>query len=471
MKRTILVVAIVALALLTSGFTIRRVFFDNSAVATGYLQPASVAQLNFAATGAITAIHVHAGDTVKAGQVLASQDTKAIEAQLAAHQAALAADQAAIQFHQNPLRPQEAQALELAVVAAQGLVGAAQTKAAETFKVDNTLATTAANEAQATRDTLAADQQNAARIAPACGSLLSTITPSGSSVAPTGDAARPTDSPITHPPATVLPTDQALLNACNQIAHQIAQDQAGLTQAGAAYDQAVAKRQLNARTLGTDVTDAQRQLDVAVNQNAVGLLPSTPATVAQAQAAVTTDNVAVAADRASLAAAMLVAPADGVVADIGAIVGEIAGPEGVRLYGSPQALPEKDSSGIQLFPQPPKQQTQQQSQFKSLLTLNSVAVKVVAQLNEGDLHAVTSDTYATITFPALPGQSFKARIEHVQPQAVNINGSVYFLVDLALPTQPPTAQMLSAGSGGNKRQPSAIPLSALVVGLTANVRF
>jgi hypothetical protein len=210
---------------------------------------------------------------------------------------------------------------------------------------------------------------------------------------------------------------------------------------------------------------------VAVNQTAVGLLPSTPATVAQAQAAVTTDNVAVAADRASLAAAMLVAPADGVVADIGAIVGEIAGPEGVRLYGSPQALPEKDSSGIQLFPQPPKQQTQQQSQFKSLLTLNSVAVKVVAQLNEGDLHAVTSDTYATITFPALPGQSFKARIEHVQPQAVNINGSVYFLVDLALPTQPPTAQMLSAGSGGNKRQPSAIPLSALVVGLTANVRF
>jgi hypothetical protein len=167
-----------------------------------------------------------------------------------------------------------------------------------------------------------------------------------------------------------------------------------------------------------------------------------------------------------------VAPAEGVVADIGAIVGEIAGPEGVRLYGSPQALPEKDSSGIQLFPQPPQQPTQpQQSQFKSLLTLNSLAVKVVAQLNESDLNVVSADAPATITFPALPGKSFEGYIDHVQPQAVNINGSVYFLVELSLPTQPPAAYTLTAVSTADEPHSSALPLSSLLVGLTANVRF
>ena len=87
MKRTIFVAVIVVLAVGALGYTIRRVFFNQSVVTTGYLQPEAVTQLNFATTAPITEITVQVGDVVRAGDVLAKQDTSALEATLAARRA------------------------------------------------------------------------------------------------------------------------------------------------------------------------------------------------------------------------------------------------------------------------------------------------------------------------------------------------------------------------------------------------
>ena len=162
---------------------------------------------------------------------------------------------------------------------------------------------------------------------------------------------------------------------------------------------------------------------------------------------------------------MLVAPADGVVSSVGGSVGEVAGAEGVRVFSTPQPLPQKDSSGINLFPQAPRGANQQTNQFNSLITLGSLSVEVLAQVGEDDLHSINSEERATITFPAIPGESFTGYVTHVEPQAVNIDGSVYFLVEVSLPRQPRAAFTTAWGPESD----GSTPRSTRLVGLTANV--
>jgi hypothetical protein len=155
------------------------------------------------------------------------------------------------------------------------------------------------------------------------------------------------------------------------------------------------------------------------------------------------------------------------VSSLGGSVGEVAGAEGVRVFGTPQPLPQKGSSGINLFPQAPRQLNQQTSQFNSLITLGSPSVEVLAQVSEDDLNEIGAQQRATVTFPAIPGESFTGYVAHVEPQAVNIDGSVYFLVEIALPRQPRAAFTAARGSGSE----GATPQATRLVGLTANVHF
>ncbi|HXY29002.1 MAG TPA: biotin/lipoyl-binding protein, partial [Acidimicrobiales bacterium] len=74
---------------------------QQAVVSSGTIEPATQAALNFAVSGTVNAVNVKAGQTVTAGQVLATVDTTALteqvdaaQAQLAAAQARLAADQA-----------------------------------------------------------------------------------------------------------------------------------------------------------------------------------------------------------------------------------------------------------------------------------------------------------------------------------------------------------------------------------------
>src|SRR5664279_3947317 len=65
----------------------------KSITTTGTLTPADQEQVNFAATGTVTAVNVSAGQTVTAGQALATVDTLQMQATLATDQAKLVTDQ------------------------------------------------------------------------------------------------------------------------------------------------------------------------------------------------------------------------------------------------------------------------------------------------------------------------------------------------------------------------------------------
>src|SRR5579862_421947 len=62
--------------------------------ASGTLQPGQQANLNFAVSGKVTAVDVTTGQTVTAGQTLATVDPTALQAQLDAAEASLSASQA-----------------------------------------------------------------------------------------------------------------------------------------------------------------------------------------------------------------------------------------------------------------------------------------------------------------------------------------------------------------------------------------
>jgi multidrug efflux pump subunit AcrA (membrane-fusion protein) len=66
---------------------------EQTVTSSGTIEPATQADLNFAVSGAVTAVDVKAGQTVAAGQVLATVDTTALNQQLNAAQAQLTSAQ------------------------------------------------------------------------------------------------------------------------------------------------------------------------------------------------------------------------------------------------------------------------------------------------------------------------------------------------------------------------------------------
>jgi multidrug efflux pump subunit AcrA (membrane-fusion protein) len=460
MKRTIAVVVITVVALVGAVFAVRTVFFDNEIVATGYLQPVAVAQLNFGASAPVTELLVDEDERVHAGQVLARQDTSALEAQLAAHQATLAVDQVALAYQQDPTTPPELQGLQLATTSAQAQLDAARQKAAGTAGVDDALVTSAAGAVDTARAALAADQAQAASMASSCSAVTAAGAAAGVAPEPAPaaefSATGTTGVPITLPPPTVAPVNTQLLSVCNDLARRLTTGQAHVADAEHDYQVAQARRDLNASTASASIDSAQQQLAVAVNRQAIGLQPATPESLAAAQAAVAQDTIAIAELRKQVDAAVLVAPRDGVVRNIGGDVGEVAGPEGVRVYGSPQALPQKGSNGINLFPEAPKQPSQQTQQYQALITLDSEPLQVVAQVPESSVDDLRAGQHVTVAFPALDDQQVDGHIARIEPEAVNNDGDVSFLVDVALDEQP-----RGNGADGSPR----------LVGITANIRF
>lgn len=74
-------------------FTVSRGTLQQTVTASGTIEPASTEDLNFTSPGTVTAVDVQAGQTVKAGQVLASLDSAQLQAAVA--QAQQTVDQAA----------------------------------------------------------------------------------------------------------------------------------------------------------------------------------------------------------------------------------------------------------------------------------------------------------------------------------------------------------------------------------------
>lgn len=100
----------------------------QSVITTGTVEPAVQDSLNFATPGRVTSVAVAAGDTVRAGQVLATIDPVALTAALAQAQASLANDQAKVANDEtSSATSTQLAADQAAVTVAQSQVAAATT--------------------------------------------------------------------------------------------------------------------------------------------------------------------------------------------------------------------------------------------------------------------------------------------------------------------------------------------------------
>ena len=211
------------------------------------------------------------------------------------------------------------------------------------------------------------------------------------------------------------------------------------------------------------VNEAQAALATAQAEQNVGLHPFTPAQLAAAQAAVAQDLATISATNSKISQAQLRAPFSGIVAQVNGAIGDLASPQGVKQPSSPSGVPTQPGSGIAIFPQAPSGSTQQTPEFASMLTLNSTGARVVAQVSETDITKVKVGDTATITFPAIPGYTYTGVVRHINPTAIDQNGTAFYLVDLVVRTSNPKS---STGGGG-----TSDPLPAPRVGLTADVSF
>ena len=274
--RGVVVAVMVVGAALLLGFAVDDILLANPVAATGVVQPASDAQLNMSTTGPIAAIPVHVGQTVRAGEVLASQDTSALTAKLAADQSKLSADQATLQQQQSGVQSEQLQQLKDQVTVAQVQLTTAQQKLSQTTATTNATVAAAQAQLQSDQTMMAADQQTYQDDAAACVSA-------------------------TPPPN------------CAADQRQVQVDQGKLGTDQNSYRQVQADQQSEVSAAQASVNQANAAVGSAQAALGVGTAPASPGIIAATQALIQQDTAGIATDKAHLAQAVLTAPFDGIV--------------------------------------------------------------------------------------------------------------------------------------------------------------
>ena len=327
------------------GAAVNDLLLSSSLSAAGVVQPALDAQLNMPTTGTISSIPVHVGELVHAGQVLASQDTSALDADLAADEAKLTADQTTLAQEQAGGQATQVQQLQDQVAAAQAALATAQQKLSGTTATSDAAVAAAQATIRTDQALLASDQQTYQDDIPECVSAT--------------------------PPAS-----------CGSDQRQVQVDQGNLTADQNALDQARPPSSPSSTRPRTGSTRRRRPWPpprLPWPREAHRPRPnSSPAT----SAAIQQDEAAIASDRAKLADAVVTAPFDGVVTAVNGTVGEVVTSQGVRQATAAQSLPQGTTTGIQLFPQGPQSGTASSPSSAALITLDSVQNQMVVQVPE-----------------------------------------------------------------------------------------
>ena len=387
-RRALFVGAVVVLAAVALAFT-GMSLFGGGITGSGIVEPMSAVQLNFSQTAPVSSLLVSPGQSVRKGQILATQDPTDFSSKLQSDEAKLAADNT--QLATGPSQQQTPQQLQSQVSEAQTALQSAQTKSSNLASADGLAVSNASSQVQAAQATLSADQQGATS---ACS-----------------------------------PGPQGSTGSCDAAQHQLSVDQAAITQANNAYQQALQTQRSDSSNSQSAIAEAQAALSTAQTNEAAGTQPQTQSELTSEQAAVTADEAAIATDKSNMALTSIVAPFAGVVASVNGSAGELAGPDGVKQQTSPSGVAQP-SSGIVLFPQAPTTANGQQPATVSFLTLQSRKEKIVAQIGESDIGNIHVGQKAHVTLPAQPGVTYTAHVLDIEPAAVNQSGKVYFLVDL-----------------------------------------
>jgi multidrug efflux pump subunit AcrA (membrane-fusion protein) len=263
---------------------------------TGNLAPVAQSNLNFQVSGTVTAIDVSAGQTVTAGQVLATVDPSAMQTTLTQDQANLTAAQAKLTADES----------------------SGSTASTNTAQQIASAKTTLANDQTAYNDTIALNNQTISNDRAAIASAQAAVT-SDSAAVSTAQAAYNNDGcgGTTPPPACT--TDTQNLSTAKS---QQAKDTSTLASAQQALPTDTVRAQQSADQASAKVASDRTALSNAENTTASASQASAVAQdnagLAQAQQAVTTAQDAV-------AEATLTAPTAGEVAQVNLSVGSTTG--------------------------------------------------------------------------------------------------------------------------------------------------
>ena len=440
---------------------------DVTATVTGSGNAASQASVpaSFATDGTVTAVDVNAGDTVTAGQVLATVDPAASNEGLRTAQAAL--DGARAAYEQAAAGPTDVkrQQDQQAVTEVQQAVDNARTQLANDtastatdvttarvqLSTDTTAQNTAVSQARVNASTACNGVALQAYSVPLAGAATGST---GSTPTTTAPTTTPTITRTTSPPTTTSsPTTardttsaaastavngttgtttpststssctsakQALRTAGNTRDQTLQKDRLAVTSAEQAQDAAVDKDQQAIVTAQGQVRDAQLTAEADLH-------PQTPAQIAQARSDVDSAQVQVDTATRTLDGTVLKAPIAGVVLAVNGKVGESSGSTSSSTSSTSGASTSSTSSAAS------SSATSAGSGFVTIA--NPSRLEVTANIAEADAAGLKLGQQATVTFPAT-NDTATGTVTQITPQSTVTNNVVLYPITVALDTAP-----------------------------------
>lgn len=222
---------------------VRRGTLIATISATGAVSPLREAALAFSASGPLTQLKVKQGDSVKAGQVLAQLDTRALELSLAQAEASLAAAQAKLDQLQNPSTSDVA-AARANVASAEAALAQLQTPTANDIaiaKADLDKAQAAVARAQSEYDRVGGASNPFIGMTPQSQALQQATSDYQKALALYNAKVNPTDSQLKQAQATAEQARAQLAKLTNPSPDDVKAAQANVDQARAARDLAKAR--------------------------------------------------------------------------------------------------------------------------------------------------------------------------------------------------------------------------------------
>lgn len=434
LNRTRLVVAVLAIVALVLGtliyrdmfvstknaanalnlYTVARRTVTASITGSGNLVPDVQANVNFKVAGTLTAIDVHVGDHVSAGQALATIDASAEQAALAQAQANVATASANLQAVQAPLTQSQIAQLQDNVTIAQQTYNdtvsqvnltnasdATQVSADQNQLATDQAALNASFNYQLDKSKLATDQAKLA-------TDKATFATDGCVLANAPFTTNPcmTDFTLVLSDQTAVTTDQSVLNADQT---QVKSDESRLSvdTAKQQSDRVAGQRSIN--QAAASLTSARDQLKTQTE--------SKPNQIASARAQLASAAAAVLTAQQNLNATTLVAPMDGEVNSINGVVGETVAPGGgttAEAPGTQAPLPTSAASNA----------------FMQIGNISGM--DVVIPFAESDASRIAFNQDAQLTFDAVPNLTISGHLIAIASAATVSSGVVNYYATITL---------------------------------------
>jgi multidrug efflux pump subunit AcrA (membrane-fusion protein) len=360
---------------------------------SGNLAPVGETDLDFGSSGPVTAVDVHPGQAVTAGQPLAAIDPAALQAALTQAQATLASAQARLSLDQAGPSAQSLAQSQAGVRTAQTQLQSAQTALADTQLIDQSTIGAAQNALTAAQAKLSADQAN------------------------------PCPSASPSPSGCATP-------------QQVGADTTAVTAAQNGISSAPARAQQSDHQAQSQLSAAQVQLQNA-QASLTALQQGTSAQQVQIdQSQVQIDQISVGNAQTALTQATLTAPVNGVVGQVNVSVGQIAAGGSSSSTGSSSGQGGASSASSSGTGTSTSTSTTS-STTHAIVILTPGAFQVVGSVSDVQVNRIAVGQRARVTVAGAT-QSITGTVTGIAPEATVSSGVATFPVTVVLDGSNPS---------------------------------